>query len=73
LADVNAGLTLLEANSVLFAALEANIQRTYKALAKMKGKNDEPRIRLEWSSAFAGGDGTTVADPELLQLRRDAA
>jgi len=46
--DVSAGLTLLEANPSLFAALEANIQRTYKAIAKMKGKNDEPHIRLEW-------------------------
>ena len=47
--DVTAGLTLLEANPALFAALAANIQRTYKVVAKMKGKNDEPRIRLEWT------------------------
>jgi hypothetical protein len=71
--DVSAGLTLLEANPILFAALEANIQRTYEALAKMKGKQDEPRIRLEWTVTLAGGDGAAVADPELLQLRRDAA
>lgn len=73
MADVTVGLTLLEANPVLFATLEANIQRTYKILAKMKGKNDEPCIRLEWPSALTGGDGTAVPDPELLQLRRDAA
>jgi hypothetical protein len=71
--DVTAGLTLLEANPVLFAVLEANIQRTYKAIAKMKGKNDEPRIRLEWPPFESGGDGAAVADLELLQLRGDAA
>jgi hypothetical protein len=71
--DVSAGLILLEANPILFAALEANIQRTYKALAKMKGKQDEPRIRLEWTVTLAGGDGAAVADPELLLVRRDAA
>jgi hypothetical protein len=73
LGDVIAGLTLLEANPSLFAALEANIQRTYKAIAKMKGKNDEPRIRLEWPPLVGGGDGTALANPELLQLRGDAA
>lgn len=73
LGDVTAGLMLLEANPSLFVALEANIQRTYKALAKLKGKNDEPRIRLEWPSALTGGDGAAVADPELLLVRRDAA
>jgi len=71
--DVTAGLTLLEANPILFAALETNIQRTYKVIAKMKGKNDEPRIRLEWSPLVAGGDGAAVADSELLLVRRDAA
>jgi len=71
--DVSAGLTLLEANPALFTALEANIQRTYKTIAKQKGKQDEPRIRLEWPSLIAGGDGATVADPELLLVRRDAA
>lgn len=71
--DVTAGLTLLEENPSLFAALETNIQRTYKTIAKLKGKNDEPRVRLEWPPLVAGGDGATVSDPELLQLRRDAA
>lgn len=71
--DVSAGLTLLEANPALFAALEANIQRTCKAIAKQKGKKDEPRIRLEWPSLESGGDGAAVADPELLHVRRDAA
>src|SRR5690606_6473984 len=73
IADVNAGLTLLEANPSLFAALEANIQRTYKTIAKQKGKQDEPRIRLEWAVALTGGDGAAVTDSELLLVRRDAA
>jgi hypothetical protein len=71
--DVTAGLKLLEENPTLFAALEANVQRAYKAIAKMKGKNDEPRIRLEWPLALSGGDGAAVADSELLLVRRDAA
>jgi hypothetical protein len=71
--DVNAGLTLLEADPVLFAALEANVQRTYKTIAKQKGKKDEPRIRLEWPPLEPGGDGAAVADSELLLVRRDAA
>jgi hypothetical protein len=73
MADVTAGLTLLEANPILFSALEANIQRTYKTIAKQKGKQDEPRIRLEWPSALTGGDGAALADSELLLVRRDAA
>ncbi len=71
--DVTAGLTLLEANPTLFAALETNNRHTYKVLAKTKGKQDEPRIRLEWSSALSGGDGAAVANPELLLVRSDAA
>jgi hypothetical protein len=45
---VTAGLTLLEENPILFAALAANIQRTYKTIAKQKGKQDEPKIQLRW-------------------------
>jgi len=71
--DVNAGLKLIEENPALFSALETNVRRTYKAIARKKGKNDEPHIRLEWSLALSGGDGAAVADPELLLVRRDAA
>jgi len=71
--DVTAGLKLLEETPILFAALEANIQRTYKVIAKLKGKNDEPRIRLEWPPLITGCDGAALADPELLLVRRDAA
>jgi hypothetical protein len=71
--DVNAGLKLIEENPALFSALETNVRRTYKAIARKKGKNDEPRIRLEWPPLDAGGDGAAVADSELLLVRRDAA
>jgi hypothetical protein len=71
--DVTAGLERLKSNPVLLAALSAHVKHIYKVLAKQKGKKDEPHIRLEWPSLVAGGDGATVADPELLQLRRDAA
>jgi hypothetical protein len=71
--DVNAGLKLLEENPTLFSVLEANVRRTYKAIARRKGKNHEPRIRLEWPPLDTGGDGAAVVDPELLLVRRDAA
>src|SRR5690606_14313485 len=71
--DVTAGLTLPEANPRLFAALEANIQRTYKTTAKMKGKNHAPRIRLEWTVTLPGSNGAAIPDPEFLLVRRDAA
>ncbi|MCI0712396.1 MAG: hypothetical protein L0154_19735, partial [Chloroflexi bacterium] len=71
--DVNAGLERLESSPDLLAALSANVKRVYKTIAKMKGKKDEPRIRLEWPPLVTGGDGSAVADPELLQLRGDAA
>jgi hypothetical protein len=47
--DVSAGLTLLEANPILFAALEANIQRIYKA-------NRQRPPRLLWTPI---GEATT--------------
>ncbi len=71
--DVNAGLERLESSPDLLAALSAHVKHIYKVLSKQKGKKDEPRIRLEWPPLVAGGDGAAVADPELLQLRRDAA
>jgi hypothetical protein len=71
--DVTAGLERLESNPDLLAALSAHVRHIYKVLAKQKGKKDEPHVRLEWPPLVAGGDGATVADPELLQLRRDAA
>jgi hypothetical protein len=47
--DVTAGLTLLQANPILFAALEANIQRTYKTIAKQTEKRDQPKVQLSWT------------------------
>jgi hypothetical protein len=71
--DVTAGLERLESSPDLLAALSDNIQRIYQAITKMKGKQDEPRIRLEWPPALSGGDGAAVADSELLLIRCDAA
>lgn len=73
LSDVNAGLKLLEEQPHLLEALADHVKHLYKILAKQKGKQDEPRIRLEWPPFVAGGDGATVADPELLLVRGDAA
>jgi hypothetical protein len=71
--DVTAGLRHIEDSPEWLVALSDNVKHIYKKIARMKGKKDEPRIRLEWPSALTGGDGTTVADAELLQLRRDVA
>jgi hypothetical protein len=71
--DVTAGLERLESSPDLLAALSVHVKHIYKAISKQKGKKDEPRVRLEWPPLVAGADGATVADPELLQLRRDAA
>ncbi len=73
LRDVTAGLTLLENQPHLLEALSDHVKHLYKILAKQKGTKNEPRIRLEWPPVVAGGDGSAVADPELLQLRGDAA
>ncbi len=73
LRDVTAGLERLESNPHLLSALSAHVKHLYKVLEKQKGKKDEPRVRLEWPPVVAGGDGSAVADPELLQLRGDAA
>ena len=73
LRDVTAGLKLLEEQPHLLEALSDHVKRIYKVLEKQKGKKDEPRIRLEWPLALAGGDGTAIADSELLLVQRDAA
>jgi len=48
MSDVLAGIDFLSSQPNLLTALERNIQSIYKALDKLKGKKDEPRIRLAW-------------------------
>ena len=48
MSDVLAGLEFLNSQPDLLTALERNVQRIYKALDKLKGKQDEPHIRLAW-------------------------
>jgi hypothetical protein len=73
LRDVNAGLKLLEDQPHLMEALSNHVNHLYKIFAQQKGSKNEPRVRLEWPSVIAGGNGSAVADPELLQFRGDAA
>ena len=73
LRDVNAGLKLLEDQPHLLEALSDHVKHLYKILAKQKGTKNEPRVRLEWPSVIPSGDGSAVADPELLHVRGDAA
>lgn len=48
MADVRAGLKWVEENPALFVALETNIQRSYKTMAKTKGKQDRSKVHLKW-------------------------
>ncbi len=50
LRDVTAGLKWLEEHRQLFDRLKHNIQCIYRAIAKQKGKRDEPKVQLKWSS-----------------------
>ncbi len=70
--DVQAGLEILKTTPWLQAALERNIAHLYREFKK-KGKLDERTIRLEWTRPDDGADGTAVADPQFLLVRRDAA
>ncbi len=72
LRDVQAGIDQLKQSPDLRAALERNTSTLYREL-KQKGKLNERNIRLCWTSPLGGADGATVADPVVLQLRRDAA
>jgi hypothetical protein len=71
MSDAMAGLKHLTASPDLMAALERNIAHLYREFRK-KGKIDD-HIRLDWSRLGSGADRTTIANPEFLQLRRDAA
>jgi hypothetical protein len=48
MADALAGLAFLASQPELMKALQHNVQRISKVLAKSKGKSDEPRLRLAW-------------------------
>lgn len=70
--DVQAGVEILKSTPWLQAALERNVAHLYRELKK-KGKLDERTIRLEWTRPDDGADRATVANPQLLLVRRDAA
>lgn len=71
MSDAMAGLKHLTASPDLLAVLQRNIAHLYREFKK-KGKVDD-NVRLEWSRPDSGADRTAVADPLVLQLRRDAA
>lgn len=74
MADVSAGLSWLQNTPTALAQLGDNVRRIFRKMKSMKGKaGDDPRIRLEWTPVGDRDGGTTFADPEFLQLRRDAA
>lgn len=72
LRDVQAGIEILRSTPWLLDAVERNVAHLYREF-KRKGKLDERTIRLEWACPDDGADGTTVADPQFLLVRRDAA
>jgi hypothetical protein len=72
LRDVQAGVEILKSTPWLQTAVERNVAHLYREF-KRKGKLDERTIRLEWTRPDDGADGTAVADPQFLLVRRDAA
>ena len=78
--DVQLGLEWVKTTPDLMTALQRNIATLYRELKK-KGKLDDRRdhlryertIRLEWTRIDGSTDGATVADPQFLLVRRDAA
>ena len=74
MADVSAGLKWLQHTPAAFAQLAHNVRRIFQKMKPMKGKaGDDSRIRLEWTPVGDSDGGATVADPEFLHVRRDAA
>ena len=65
LRDVQAGWEHLKTTPDLMAALEHNVTLLYREL-KQKGKLDEHPLRLEWTGAGGGTDGTAVPDSLVL-------
>jgi hypothetical protein len=72
LRDVQAGIEHLKQSPEMRAALEHNVAFLYREL-KRKGKLNERNPGLCWTSPLGGTDRAAVADPLVLQLRRDAA
>lgn len=58
MADALAGLAFLTSQPELMKALQHNVRRIYKVLAKSKGKSDEPRLRLAWPHLTDGAERT---------------
>ena len=50
MADALAGLAFINRQPDLMAALQNNVRRIYKAMDQQKGKRDEPKVRLKWST-----------------------
>lgn len=50
MADAMAGLTFLSSQPELLATLQCNVQRIYKAIERQKGKRDNLKVRLKWTS-----------------------
>ena len=81
--SVRMGIELLQNCPDMMQTLARNIARVTRALKKEKDDSNgssrsrteslSSRLRLEWTAPLASDSGETVDDPELLQLRSDAA
>jgi hypothetical protein len=58
MADALAGLAFLTSQPELMKALQHNVRRIYKVLAKSKGKSHEPRLQLAWPHLTDGAERT---------------
>jgi hypothetical protein len=72
--DVNVGLQWLQTTPAAMAQLKDNMRRIFRKLKTTKGKErDDLRIPLEWRPVGDRDGGTTLADPQFLHVRGDAA
>lgn len=58
MADALAGLAFLTSQTELMKALQHNVRRIYRVLAKSKGKSHEPRLQLAWPHLTDGAERT---------------
>jgi hypothetical protein len=70
--DAYASLETLLATPELMQMLDRNVDLLYRELAK-RGDLHEHSVRLEWTYVGSGVERNTIADAELLLIRRDAA